>query len=81
MLHFKPGIVVVLCGFAIASNVERGLREAENLLVFQQFLFSGVVERRLWLCQGGNASSVINKTNLPVNENVVSYLPSEMNRI
>ena len=49
VLHFEPGVVVVLGGFAVTGNIERGLREAEDLLAFQEFLLGRVVERRLRL--------------------------------
>src|SRR5450759_5373416 len=46
VLHFEPGVVVVFCRLAIPRNIERRLREAEDLLAFPEFLYDGVVELR-----------------------------------
>jgi hypothetical protein len=34
----------MLCGLAIASDIHARLREAEDLLAFQQLLFGGVIQ-------------------------------------
>src|SRR5205823_13816502 len=45
-LHFVPGVVVVLGGFAIGGNIELGLRVTEDLLPVEKLLLGGVIERR-----------------------------------
>src|SRR5450759_2365745 len=47
VLHFEPGVVVVLCRLAIPRDIKRRLREAEDLLAFPEFLYDGVVQLRL----------------------------------
>ena len=56
VLHFEPGVVVVLGRFAVAGDVELTLREAEDLLAFQQLLLGGVVEFRLGRLRRGRAT-------------------------
>jgi len=40
MLHFIPGVIVVFGGFAVARDIELGLRIAEDLLTFSSFCFT-----------------------------------------
>ena len=60
VLHLEPGIVVMLGGLAIGGRVHLVLREAEDLLAFEQLLLGGVVKvqrfgnrrrHRLCLCR------------------------------
>ena len=48
VLHLEPGVVVMLGLLAIAGDIELGLREAEDLLAFEQLLLGGVVQLRLF---------------------------------
>jgi hypothetical protein len=43
VLHFEPGVIVVLGRLAIARDVEGLLRAAEDLFAVQKLLLGGVV--------------------------------------